>query len=86
MKASGIIEIECVRQQARNKDGTVIAIGPHEYDVDYKKTFPPDFNIGDRVYYSAWSGRETPCPEGYLLIRSGDLSLILDEDTSITWI
>lgn len=86
MKTSGIIEIEHVRQQARNKDGIVVSIGPHQYDTDYKQIHLPDFKVGERVYYGTWAGRETPCPEGYLMIRSKDISLILDKDTSITWI
>jgi len=86
MKAAGIIEIPHVRQQARNKDGIVVKIGPHKYDTDYKATHLPDIKVGDRVYYGAWAGQETPCPEGYLLIKSREISLLLDKDTSITWV
>jgi len=86
MKKSGIIEPIHIRQQARNKDGIVVKMGPHQYDADYKKTSKPDINVGDRVYYGAWAGQETPCPDGYLMVRSKDLSLHLDPDTRLEWI
>jgi co-chaperonin GroES (HSP10) len=86
MKDAGLVEITQVRHQARNKDGVVIRIGPHKYDADYEKTSKPEFNVGDRVYYGAWSGQETPCPEGYILVRSRDIKLLLDPKTRLEWI
>ena len=86
MKDSGLIEIAQVRQQARNKDGVVVKIGPHKHDIDYKKSSEPEFKVGDRVYYGAWSGQETPCPEGYVLVRSRDIKLLLKPEARLEWI
>jgi len=86
MKDAGLIEIPQVNQQARNKDGVVIKMGPHDYTPEYKLTHIPDFQIGDRVYYNAWAGQETPCPDGYLMIQSSYLEAQLTADTVHTWI
>ena len=86
MKDAGLVEIIQVRQQARNKDGVIIRMGPHEHDSDYKKVGEPCFKVGDRVYYGSWAGQETPCPEGYILVKSKDLKAWLDPKARIEWI
>jgi len=86
MKDSGLIEIPYINQQARNKDGIVVKMGPHDCTPEYKIAHMPDFQIGDRVYYNAWSGQETPCPNGYLMIQSSSLEAQLTDGTVHTWI
>jgi co-chaperonin GroES (HSP10) len=86
MKKSGIIEIAHVNQQARNKDGVIVKMGPHCHTSDYTSADTKQLEVGDRVYYGAWSGQETPCPPGYIMVRSQDLSLLLDPDTKLEWI
>ena len=86
MKDAGLVEIPQVNQQARNKDGTVVKMGPHDFTPEYKTTHMPDFQVGDRVYYNAWAGQETPCPNGYLIIQSSFLEAQLTDGTTPTWI
>lgn len=82
---SGLIETIEVSQQARNKDGIVLKIGSHEFDADYNKAVKPGFKLGDRVWYGAWAGQETPCPWGYLMVRSKDIKLKVDQDAKLEW-
>tara|TARA_Y100000034_G_C6773941_1_gene345419 strand:+ start:335 stop:688 length:354 start_codon:yes stop_codon:yes gene_type:complete len=86
MKDAGLVEIPHVNQQARNKDGIVVKMGPHDCTPEYQVAHLPDFNVGDRVYYNAWAGQETPCPDGYLVILSSYLEAELTGDTVHTWI
>ena len=85
--ANGIItDIPGISSQTRNKDGIVISMGPHDISVNGKKPGKPGFDVGDRVWYSAWAGQENPCPVGYLLIRSCDIWLKLPHDLEYEWL
>jgi co-chaperonin GroES (HSP10) len=87
MRDVGLVESGIVNTQTRNKDGVVINMGPCNYDPEGNKvTVPPGLEIGARVYYSAWSGQETPCPPGYILVRVNDILALLDKDAEIEWI
>tara|TARA_Y100000592_G_C5436616_1_gene301061 strand:+ start:299 stop:838 length:540 start_codon:yes stop_codon:yes gene_type:complete len=84
-KNSGLVEVPSIAQQHRNKDGIVVKIGPHAFDADYKKAGKPCFKVGDRVWYGAWAGQETPCPPNYILVRSVSCKLEVDKDLRLEW-
>ncbi len=87
MKDAGLVESGLVNTQHRNKDGVIIRMGPCEYDENGSKVaVPPGLEVGARVYYSAWSGQETPCPPGYILVKIQDILMVLDKDTEIEWV
>ncbi len=87
MKDAGLVESGLVNTQHRNKDGIVLKMGPCKYDEEGNKvSVPPGLEVGARVYYSAWSGRETPCPKGYILIKVEDILAVLDKDAEIEWV
>jgi co-chaperonin GroES (HSP10) len=35
--------------------------------------------IGDEVFYSAFAGAEVPMPEGYLIMRIGEILAVAEE-------
>jgi co-chaperonin GroES (HSP10) len=38
----------------------------------------PDIKVGDEVLFSAFAGSEIPMPEGYLIMRIGEILGVLE--------
>lgn len=73
---SGIIVPED-RKDYQSKRGTVIKIGNCE-NLKVRGLPLPNFKIGDEVLFSAFAGSEVPMPEGYLIMKSSEIMVVLE--------
>lgn len=75
--AAGIIVPED-RKDYQSKSGIVVKIGPCE-NLKALNIPIPDIKIGNEVFYSAFAGAEVPMPEGYLIMRMGEILAVMEE-------
>jgi co-chaperonin GroES (HSP10) len=72
--AAGIVLIDDSKD-FQSKRGTVIKIGP----CTNLKGPKPAFEVGDEVLFSAFAGMEIPMPADYLIMRSTDILVVLED-------
>jgi chaperonin GroES len=65
------------RKDYQSKRGTVIKVGNCS-NLKANKLPVPDIKVGDEVLFSAFAGSEIPMPEGYLIMRIGEILGVLE--------
>lgn len=70
---SGIILLED-RKNYQSKRGTIVSIGP----CSDCKNPKPNIKVGDEVMFSSFAGMEYPMPEGYLIMQTNEIWLVLE--------
>lgn len=65
------------RKDYQSKRGTVIKVGNCN-NLRAQKLPVPDIKVGSEVLFSAFSGSEVPMPEGYLIMRAGEILAVLE--------
>lgn len=75
--AAGIIVPED-RKDYQSKSGTIVKIGNCE-NLRAAKLPIPNLKVGDQVFYSAFAGAEVPMPDGYLIMRVGEILAVAEE-------
>jgi len=74
--AAGILTLED-RKDYQCKRGTIVKIGTCE-NLTQAKLPKPNIKVGDEVFFSAFAGSESPMPEGYLIMRSTDILMVME--------
>jgi co-chaperonin GroES (HSP10) len=70
---AGIIVLDD-RKDFQSKRGTIVSIGP----CNDPKSPKVNLKVGDEVMFSSFAGMEYPMPEGYLVMRTNEIWVVLE--------